>query len=85
MHGTVSQTVHATVQSSKISARPLNIHCCALEIARLHGIRGNGIWLVEQALLMVGSRAGVGMKIGDDLPPGPPPAAAQSPRAANSN
>lgn len=81
MYGTVSQTVHAIVQSSKISARPLNVHGCALEIARLHGIGGNGIWLVEQALLMVGSRAGVGMKIGDDLPP----AASPSPSAANSN
>lgn len=85
MHETVSQTVHATVQSSKISARPLNVHGCALEIARLHGIRGNGVWLVEQALLMVGSRAGVSMKIGEDLPPGPPPAATPSSHAANSD
>jgi len=69
MHETVSQAVHAKVQSSKISLQPLNVHGSALEIARVHSIRGKGIWLVEQALLMVGSRAGVGMKIGKDLPP----------------
>ena len=69
-----------SVQSSKISAQPLNVHGCALEIARLHGIRGSGIWLVEQALLMVGSRAGVGMKIGDDLPLSRPPAASLRPQ-----
>ena len=84
MYETVSQTVHAIVQSSKISAQPLNVHGCALEIARLHGICGNGIWLVEQALVMVGSRAGLGMKIGVDLPPAPP-TAPPPPLAANSN
>lgn len=68
MHETVSQSVHATVHTSKISLRPLNVHGSALEIARQHGIHGKGIWLVEQALLMVGSRAGVGMKIGQEFP-----------------
>ncbi len=85
MHETVSQTVHARVQSSKISARPLNVHGCALEIARLHGIRGNGTWLVEQALLMVASRAGVGMKIGEDPPPSVPPEASPPRRAVSSD
>lgn len=84
MHETVSQSVHALVQSSKISLRPLNVHGSALEIARQHGIQVEGIWLVEQALLMVGSRAGVGMKIGQDFA-GPPSLGRTVPKPANSN
>lgn len=85
MHETVSQTVHAAVQSAKISARPLNVHIAAHDIATLHGIEDHGTWLVEQALLMVGSRAGVSMKIGDHTPPPGHRRAAPSSPAANSN
>lgn len=84
-HQTVSETVHAVVQSARISARPLNVRGCARDIARLHGIQGSGVWLVEQALLMVGSRAGINLKIGDDWPSEPPSDAVQPLRAANSN
>ena len=82
IHETVSQTVHAVVQRARSSARSLNVHRSAQDIAVLHGIDDRGIWLVEQALLMVGSRAGVSMKIGDNSPP---PANLPPSRAANSN
>lgn len=85
MDSTVSQSVHAMVQESKAGRGPLQVHDSAVEIARRHGIRGNGIWLVEQAIVMVGSRAGVGMKIGrDPRPPLPGAATAQFDCAANS-
>lgn len=86
MDGTVSQSVHATVQSSKHGRGPLPVHASALEIARRHGIRGNGVWLVEQAIVMVGSRAGIGMKLGSDIVPLRPIRVPPAPRhAANSN
>lgn len=83
---TVSEAVHAIVQSSKLSLGPLSVHVSALEIARRHGIHGHGVWLVEQAIVMVGARAGIGMKIGSEavaavtLDPSP-----KIRRAANSN
>jgi hypothetical protein len=86
MDGTVSQSVHAVVQSSRFGPGPLHVHASALEIARRHGIRGNGVWLVEQAIVMVGSRAGIGMKLGSDIVPISPIHVAIEPRrAANSN
>lgn len=63
---TVSETVHAVVQSSKLGLGTLPVHVSALEIARRHGIQGQGVWLVEQAIVMVGARAGIGMKIGSE-------------------
>jgi len=66
MGSTVSESVHAMVQSSKLEFRPLHVHVSALEIARQHGIPGQGVWLVEQAIVMVGARAGIGMKIGSE-------------------
>jgi hypothetical protein len=71
MNQTVSQTVHEAVERSKSALQPLDIHDSALKIADRHGIGRNGLWLVEQALMMVGSRAGVGMKIGKAPPPRP--------------
>lgn len=68
MNQTVSQAVHEAVQRSKLALQPLDIHDSALRIAGRHGIGRNGLWLVEQALVMVGSRAGIGMKIGHEAP-----------------
>lgn len=66
MNKTASQTVHDAVTASKLTFRPLDVHQSALRIAGLHGIAGDGVWLLEQALLMVGARAGISMKIGHD-------------------
>lgn len=66
MEKTASQTVHDAVNMSKLSFSPLDIHDSALRIATMHGIDGHGIWLIEQALVMVGSRAGISMKLGRD-------------------
>ena len=86
MDGTVSQSVHAAVQMSKFGTGPLHVHASALDIARRHGIRGNGVWLVEQAIVMVGSRAGIGMKLGRDIVPMRPIQVPHEPQyAANSN
>jgi len=86
MNGTVSESVHAAVRSSKVRHQALPVHDCALEIARQHGICGEGVWIVEQALVMVGSRAGLGMKIGRDLAPLPTRFASSELRlAANSD
>ena len=66
MRNTVSQTVHDAVEDLRPGSRILNTCAVATQIARQHGIRNEGAWLVEQALTMVGARAGVAMKIGAD-------------------
>lgn len=85
MQDTVSMAVHAAVQSSKFRFRPLYVHESALQIARKHGVDRNGVWLIEQALVMVGSRAGVGMKLGGGFAQGEPEEFSHRPVAANSN
>ena len=66
MRNTVSRTVHAAVEVSRAGSRILNTRAVAKQIAWRHGIGCEGTWLVEQALTMVGARAGVAMKIGAD-------------------
>lgn len=85
MQDTVSKAVHAAVQSSKFRLRPLYVHESALQIARNHGIDHKGVWLIEQALVMVGSRAGVGMKLGREATSPVEEAPADRLTAANSN
>ncbi|MGN6549116.1 MAG: hypothetical protein ACTHJ3_04375 [Pararhizobium sp.] len=85
MQDTVSKAVHAAVQSSKFRLRPLYVHESALQIARNHGIDHKGVWLIEQALMMVGSRAGVGMKLGRETLPHREEAPVPRLIAANSN
>lgn len=68
MRNTVSQSVHEAVEDSRSKSQILDVHPVATLIAGQHGITGKGARLVEQALMMVGARAGVIMKIGSAAP-----------------